>query len=72
MKEYSRIEQDLKEAVKRFASVKKVTALTGAGISVASGIMPFRGKGGLWEKYDPEEVASITRFLSILPSRGLC
>ena len=51
------------EAVKRLASAKKITALTGAGISVASGIMPFRGKGGLWEKYDPGEVAEISGFL---------
>ncbi len=63
MEGHSKQEQNLKEAVKRIVSVKKVSALTGAGISVASGIMPFRGKGGLWEKYDPEEVASITRFL---------
>lgn len=30
-----------------------LTAFTGAGISVESRILPFRGEGGLWSKYDP-------------------
>lgn len=43
---------------------KKTVALTGAGISVASGIPPFRGVGGLWEKYNPEEYAHVMAFES--------
>ncbi len=37
-------------------------ALTGAGISVESGIPDFRSKGGLWSVYDPAEYASIGSF----------
>lgn len=33
---------------------KNILILTGAGVSVASGIQPFRGKNGLWN--DPETV----------------
>ncbi len=32
----------------------RVVCLTGSGISADSGIATFRGKGGLWEKYDPD------------------
>ncbi|MEW5919989.1 MAG: NAD-dependent deacylase [Bacillota bacterium] len=56
------LELELKNAAKRLANTRKVTVLTGAGISVASGIRPFRGKGGLWEKYDPEVVVNIANF----------
>jgi NAD-dependent deacetylase len=37
-------------------------ALTGAGISVGSGIPDFRSPGGLWSIYDPSEYATITAF----------
>ena len=40
-------------------SLKKIVALTGAGISAESGITTFRDSGGLWEQYDVMEVASI-------------
>lgn len=37
---------------------KKITILTGAGISAESGIKTFRDAGGLWEGHDIMEVAS--------------
>jgi NAD-dependent deacetylase len=41
------------EAVGLILSARYLTAFTGAGISVESGIPPFRGPGGLWSRYDP-------------------
>ena len=38
---------------------KRVAILSGAGISAESGISTFRDNGGLWDKYDPMEVASV-------------
>jgi NAD-dependent deacetylase len=45
---------ELLKAVKALKNSKFTTAYTGAGISVESGIPPFRGDGGLWSKYDPK------------------
>lgn len=56
------MEHQIQKAAVDLAAAKKVVALTGAGISVESGIPPFRGKGGIWEKIDPMEYASIDAF----------
>jgi NAD-dependent deacetylase len=55
--------------IKRLAELvlgaRSVVALTGAGISVPSGIPDFRSPGtGLWENVDPMEVAHIDAFRS--------
>jgi NAD-dependent deacetylase len=53
----------IKNAARDLAAAGRVVALTGAGISVESGIPPFRGKGGLWEKIDPMEYSHIDAFM---------
>jgi NAD-dependent deacetylase len=42
--------------------IVNVLVLTGAGISAESGIPTFRGKGGLWEGYRFEQVATPEAF----------
>ena len=39
--------------------MKKIVFLTGAGMSVESGLSTFRGADGLWNDYPVEQVASI-------------
>jgi len=41
---------------------RMAVALTGAGLSVESGIPAFRGSQGLWDRYDPMEFAHIEAF----------
>ena len=38
---------------------KRITVLTGAGVSAESGFATFRDTGGLWEQYDVNDVASV-------------
>lgn len=41
---------------------RSVVAFTGAGISEESGLPTYRGKDGLWTRFDPYKVASLTEF----------
>ena len=46
----------------RLITCRCTIALTGAGISVESGIPDFRSANGLWAKYDPMEYGDIESF----------
>lgn len=54
--------QDFEKAVKALSTSRRVVAMTGAGISVESGIPDFRSRGGLWTRFPPEEYATIEAF----------
>ena len=47
------LNKKIREAASSIKEARHVTAFTGAGISVESGIPPFRGENGIWNKYDP-------------------
>lgn len=52
------------EAATIIRQARKAIALTGAGASTESGIPDFRGKGGLWSRYEPLEYGTISAFLA--------
>ena len=58
---------EMMEEIERLAQLiiesKKVIVFTGAGVSTESGIPDFRGPGGIWSRYDPEDF-TIQKFLS--------
>src|SRR5205809_1831789 len=58
-----RLTAEVEELAELIRDSRCTVALTGAGISVPSGIPDFRTPGeGLWEKVDPMEVAHIDAF----------
>ncbi len=40
------------------SAYRRIVILTGAGVSVASGLRPYRGADGLWGDIDPQKVAT--------------
>jgi NAD-dependent deacetylase len=57
------LDAELARAAGLVAGARSVVALTGAGLSVESGIPPFRGPGGLWTRYGEPPLDGYQRFL---------
>jgi NAD-dependent deacetylase len=54
--------ESLAQAKEWLAAAHSVAVLTGAGISAESGVPTFRGPGGLWREFRPEDLATPEAF----------
>jgi NAD-dependent protein deacetylase/lipoamidase len=57
------LDSEIARAAALLRGTRSSVALTGAGLSVESGIPPFRGPGGLWTKYGEPPMDGYQRFL---------
>jgi NAD-dependent deacetylase len=53
---------ELSALVARLSRDARITVLTGAGVSAASGVPTFRGSDGLWKNFRPEALATAEAF----------
>jgi len=56
------MEKNVNELKEIIANSKRITVLTGAGISAESGVPTFRGSGGIWRNYQVTDVATPQAF----------
>lgn len=52
----------MKALIDRLTPTARITVLTGAGVSAASGVPTFRGSDGLWKNFKPEALATAEAF----------
>jgi NAD-dependent deacetylase len=48
----------MRELASRISAARRLTIVTGAGVSAASGVPTFRGPQGLWKSFRPEDLAT--------------
>ena len=58
----NQFKSQLDEAAHDITNAGYIVALAGAGLSVESGIPPYRGPGGLWTKYGEPSLLSFNEF----------
>ena len=56
------MKSDVTALAARIEKAERLTILTGAGVSAASGVPTFRGHEGLWRQYRPEDLATPEAF----------
>jgi NAD-dependent deacetylase len=56
------LEEGIALLADRVRRASRITVLTGAGVSAASGVPTFRGPEGLWKDFRPEELATPEAF----------
>jgi NAD-dependent deacetylase len=52
----------LADLADRLRVARRISVLTGAGVSAASGVPTFRGEDGLWRRHRPEDLATAQAF----------
>ncbi len=52
----------LEQLAARIQAATRITVMTGAGVSAASGVPTFRGPDGIWKKYRAESLATADAF----------
>jgi NAD-dependent deacetylase len=57
-----KLDDSIAQLAQRIQSASRISVLTGAGISAASGVPTFRGDEGLWKSYSPQELATPEAF----------
>ncbi len=62
-------DEEIREGAEMLLAAHYPIALTGAGMSVESGIPPFRGPGGLWTKYGEPPMNDFQNFMAD-PKKG--
>lgn len=62
------MEGQLNEVASILAGAKNLVAFTGAGVSEESGIPTFRDPGGLWDRFDPDQLGTGGDLLSLVSS----